>query len=94
MKFYQQFRTLKRSNGALLLSPLHSMISSFFKDVLLRENGYPISHLVIAYLPLVACQRLVVAGGPIWSWQNMSPDSTYAKSFIKLLLDEADKGSL
>ena len=27
-------------------------------------------------------------------WPNMSPDSTYAKSFIKLPLDEADEGSL
>ena len=27
-------------------------------------------------------------------WPNMSPASTYAKSFIKLILDEADEGSL
>ena len=28
------------------------------------------------------------------TWPNMSPASTYAKSSIKLLLDEADAGSL
>ena len=27
-------------------------------------------------------------------WPNISPDSTYAKSFIKLLPDEAEEGSL
>ena len=27
-------------------------------------------------------------------WPNMSPASTYAKSFIKLQLEEADEGSL
>ena len=34
-------------------------------------------------------------GGDLFGlWPNMSPDSTYAKSFIKLPLDEADAGSL
>ena len=27
-------------------------------------------------------------------WPNMSPDSTYVKSFIQLPLDESDYGSL
>ena len=33
-------------------------------------------------------------GGLFGLWPNMSPASTYAKSFIKLPLDEADAGSL
>ena len=33
-------------------------------------------------------------GGLFGLWPNMSPSSTYAKSFIKLPLDEADAGSL
>ena len=31
---------------------------------------------------------------PFGLWPNMSPASTYAKSIIKLPLDEADAGSL
>ena len=37
---------------------------------------------------------IVVLGGPIPTWPIMSPAYTYAKSFIKLPLDEADAGSL
>ena len=37
---------------------------------------------------------IVVSGGLFGLWPNMSPASTYAKSFIKLPLDEADAGSL
>ena len=33
-------------------------------------------------------------GGAFGLWLNMSPASTYAKSFIKLPLDEADAASL
>ena len=37
---------------------------------------------------------LVVSGVPISLFPTMSPDSTYAKSFIKLPLDETDKSGL
>ena len=33
-------------------------------------------------------------GGLFGLWPNMSPASNYAKSFIKLPLDEVDEGSL
>ena len=42
----------------------------------------------------VAWQRIMVTGGPIRSMAQYVPASTYAKSFIKLPLDEADAGSL
>ena len=35
-----------------------------------------------------------LGGGLFGLWPSMSPASTYAKSFIKLPLDEADAGSL
>ena len=44
--------------------------------------------------PRVAWQRIVVLGGPIRSLAHYVPASTYAKSFIKVPLDEADAGSL
>ena len=49
---------------------------------------------MIAKPPRVAQQRIVVSGGPTGPLPNMSPDSTYAKSSMKLPLEEVDEGSL
>ena len=38
--------------------------------------------------------RIVVLGGPFGLWPNISPAFTYAKSLIKLPLDEVEAGSL
>ena len=46
------------------------------------------------YLLWMAYQRIVVFGDLFGLWLNMSPDSSNAKSFRKIILDEVDEGSL
>ena len=53
---------------------------------------YDIRQLVVALQSQVAYQRIVVWRGPIWSSAKYAPDSTNAKSFSELQLDELDRG--
>ena len=46
--------------------------------------------LGIGLVSIITPFWIVVSGGPIRSWPNMSPDPTYAESFIKLQLEEAE----
>ena len=49
------------------------MIVLSFGDVCFREIIYAISQLVIAQLPGVALQRIMILGGSIWSLAEYVP---------------------
>ena len=81
-------------SGALQMSLQYSMTMPCFEDIFFERNHLchqPTGDFLTATSGLSKKRGL---GGPTWSLTKISPDSTYAKSFIKLPLDEADEGSL
>ena len=89
-------KTLKNMKGnSLKVLPLSVSYLMLILDVIFRNNSLFRHLLWSVSLTIHRYGKESWSRGDLFGlWTNMSPASTYAKSFIKLPLDEADESSL